>query len=113
MLKKINRLTKDKDFELVFKKGKSAYDQLVGIKHISNTQEINRYGIIVSSKVSKKAVIRNKIKRLIREIIKNQEIYLKKGYDIVIITFPGIINNKKTEISESIIKGLTKLKLYL
>ena len=57
MLKKINRLTKQKDFEKVFKNGQSVYDGKLGIKALANNLPENRYGIIISAKVSKKAVV--------------------------------------------------------
>lgn len=111
MLKKLNRLTKQKDFEKIFKKGRSVYDSNLGIKVLKNDLSENRYGIIISAKVSKKAVERNRIKRLIREIIKKENINLKNGNDIVIVTFPGIKDLKPEEIAPLLIKNWSKLKL--
>lgn len=112
MLKKINRLTKDKDFNNVFKNNNSSYDKIIGVKIVVNKLGYCRFGILVSNKVSKEAVERNRIKRKIREIIQPKLLLFKQGYDCVIITLPQILNKKYQEIEESINKHFKKLRLY-
>ncbi len=116
MLNKANRLTKDKEFSGVFKpergKGRSSYDKLIGIKTAANNLHSIRFGILISTKISKKAVERNKIKRQIREIIRLQMGELKDGYDCVVITLPGIVGKTYGEIEKSVNVGFRRLKLY-
>jgi ribonuclease P protein component len=112
MLKKTSRLLKQKDFERVLKSGQSTHNQTLGIKAIKNNFNQSRFGIIISTKVSKKAVIRNKIKRQIRAIIKTELKDLKTDEDIVIITFPKITEKKLPEIKSVIKNGFNKLNLY-
>ncbi len=112
MLKKSNRITKDKEFDRAFKTGQSFYTKLFGIKAADNGLESVRLGVLVSTKVSKKAVIRNKLKRQIREITRRELPALKNGKDIVIIVFQQILDKKFEEIQESLISGLKKLRLY-
>jgi len=109
MLPKKNRLTKDKEFNNVFKNGRSSYTKILGFKAIKNNLNLNRFGIIVSKKVSKKAVERNKIKRQIRAIIKSKNLH--QGYDIIVLALPKIINSDYKKIEQSIIYNLTKLRL--
>ncbi|MDP2944598.1 MAG: ribonuclease P protein component [bacterium] len=112
MLKKSNRITKDKEFDRAFKTGQSFYTKLFGIKAVGNGLEVNRLGVLISIKVSKKAVIRNKVKRQIREIIQKELPNLKSGKDLVIIVFSQILDKKFEEIKEALILALKKLKLY-
>lgn len=112
MLAKANRLTKNKDFEKTFKKGGSSYAKLLGIKAVKNDLEINRFGLIISNKISKKAVERNKIRRQIREIIKEQLTLIRPGYNLVIITLPEILNKDYLEIKQNILYNLKRLRLY-
>jgi len=70
------------------------------IKYKPNSLGKNRFRIIVSLKVSKKAVIRNKIKRRIREILRQFDV--KQGYDIVVITNKEIIGKSFQEIKKRI-----------
>jgi len=102
LLPKINRLTKKKDFEAVFKKGKSVKNGFLVFKILNNSLLKNRFGFIVSKKVSNKATIRNKVKRRLRAII-SKELDDIKGYrDMVIITLPGIEKKEFSELQENI-----------
>ena len=112
MLKKINRLTKNKEFEQVFQTGRSSYNKLLGMKITPNNLGVNRFGILISSKISKKAVERNKIKRRIRSVLaKQQAEFLRTGFDCVLITLKDILNKTQVEIEGAIVWHLRKLKL--
>ena len=102
MLKKINRLTKQKDFDHIYKTGKSSFSATMGIKISRNELKNYRFGIVVSTKVSKKAVERNKIKRQIRTIIKEKQYKTDNNYDIIIITLPTIKGKKYNEIKKDL-----------
>lgn len=112
MLAKKSRLTKDKDFDHAFNNGKASYDKLLGIKIVSNNLAYNRFGILVSNKVSQKAVERNKIKRQIREIIRLNLNKLKQGYDCVVITSRLILNKEYSDIKNSLTNNFKRLKLF-
>jgi len=111
MLPQKNRLSKKKDFDRVFKKGKSSFDGLLGVKMLKNEQEFTRFGIIVSSKVSKRAVIRNKIKRRIRNIIAKNCLNGANKKDVVIISLHKVLDKKYNEIEKSLGAHFKKLKI--
>ena len=111
MLKKINRLTNQKDFDKVYKNGKSSFDKIIGVKAVNNNRNNTRIGVVVSSKINKKAVVRNKIKRQIRSVIEKNSEKLKLGKDIVIIALPPIIEVEFSIIKISIAKHFKKLNL--
>jgi ribonuclease P protein component len=110
MLSRLNRLTKNKEFENVFKNGRSSYDKILGIKAAPNNLGAVRFGILISTKISKKAVERNKVKRRIRDILKKNLGQLS-NCDIIIITLKGIIENTYAEIEQSIVFQLKRLRL--
>jgi len=112
MLTKINRLTKDKEFDNIFKNGYSSYDKAIGVRMSTNQRKINRFGILVNSKVSRQAVERNRIKRQIREILKSQLEKIKAGYDIIIIVLPGAREKNYVDLEQSVKKHYIKLGLY-
>lgn len=86
MLLKKNRLTKERDFLRILKQGQNYFSQSLIIKIKPNRQPDSRCGFIITRKNAKKAVTRNKIKRQLREIIKNDIIgIIKGGYDLVIL----------------------------
>lgn len=93
MLAKINRLKKKKDFEKVFRKGKGIKEDFLYLKFVKNNLKISRFGFIVSKKISNKAVIRNKIRRRLSEIIRLKMLVAKKGIDVVVVAMPGLAIN--------------------
>ena len=112
MLKKANRIVRSKEFDRVFKLGQSFYGQNIGIKVFKNTKEEIRLGLLVGTKVSKKAPTRNKIKRQIRDIFRKEMPILSRGKDIVIVALRPILNKKYQEIQTDLKSVLKKLKLY-
>lgn len=69
----------------------------------SQTELDPKFAIVVSKKVSKKAVDRNKIKRIVREAIKANINKLKGNY--LIIARPNVLNLE----NEQIVKEITTL----
>lgn len=112
MLAKNSRLKKNKEFDLVFKEGKTVYGNTLGIKRRENQLGINRFGVLLSTKVSKLAVIRNIYKRRIKDILKTQDLKIKTGYDCVVIVLPAIIGKSYQEIEAEIKTAFNKLKFY-
>lgn len=111
MLPAKNRLNKKKDFQKVFKEGKGIKENSLTFKWASNNSKVSRFGFIISRKVSKKAVLRNKIKRKLREKVRAELSRLKKGIDGVIIVHPGAAKEKSQETTESLNKIFFRAKL--
>jgi len=112
MLKKENRITKDKEFDQIFKTGQSFYTRVLGFKVIKTDTEISRFGILLGTKVSKKAVTRNLLKRRIREIIQSNLNNLKPGFDLVIMVLPASLNLEFKDMEEALELGFRRLGLY-
>lgn len=111
MLKKEHRLTKKKDFDNVFAVGRSSFSDILGIKLVANNTEKSRIGFLVGSKVSKKAVVRNLIKRRLRAAISSFLFSLPSGFDIVIIANKKIIEYNFSDIKKVLEINLKKLTL--
>lgn len=100
MLPKENRLNNERDFKRVYQKGQKFSGSFFYGKSLANRAGNPRFGIVISAKISKSAVVRNKIKRQIRAgikaIIKNDELRMTRpqspndsfggqaNYDIII-----------------------------
>ncbi|MFA6393552.1 MAG: ribonuclease P protein component [Patescibacteria group bacterium] len=112
MLPKPLKLTKNKEFDRVFSGGKAAYTDFIGLKCAKNDLDISRFGILTSVKVSKKATVRNKIKRRIRQILLAEMDLLKSGYDCAVVCRPAIIEKNYREIKSNLRHLFTRLKLY-
>jgi len=112
MLKKSNRLKKKEDFDRVLKEGKAFKESFLLLKIKKNKLISNRFGFIISQKVSKKAVARNKIKRRLSELIRINLDKLKKGIDGIFIVLPGLEKKSFKELKEIIINIFKKAELF-
>ena len=79
-------LTKPGQFSLVLSQGKSWVGRLVVLKALPNELKLSRYGFVTSKRLGK-AVVRNMVKRLFRNIMRQTP--LKPGWDIVFIARPA------------------------
>lgn len=85
MLAVQHRLRQQLDFQRVFKEGKVVYSGLFFLKFCPNSLNKSRVGFIVDTKVSKKAVLRNIIKRRMRAAAEKNLNRIKKGFDLVFV----------------------------
>lgn len=104
-----NRLKKKRDFESVFKKGKAVNGSFLFIKYRTNELGIPRFGFVVSAKIAKKAVERNKIRRIISEAARS-EIKNLEGYDIIVFATKKTIIVDKKELVDDFLGILKKIK---
>jgi len=111
MLPKENRLKKEKEFEAVFKGGRTLKGKSVFLKYLINGTDKTRIGFVVSKKISKLAVERNKVKRRMREIIRLKKKDIKEGLSIVIISLPSIKGMTYQEMKEDLESLLSKKEL--
>jgi len=98
MLPENNRLKKRNDFNEILKKGKAITGKFVFLKYLKNNLNVNRFGFVVSLRISKRAVIRNRIRRQLREATRRNLSNIKHSFDVLIIAKPEIINKKYQEI---------------
>jgi len=78
----LTRLTNADDFSSVFILKKRFSGAFINIFYKPNQLQLNRFGLIVSKKINKKAVGRNYMKRVIRSVFRDSE--TSKKFDIVI-----------------------------
>ncbi|WP_096438034.1 ribonuclease P protein component [Alteribacter populi] len=110
-MKKIYRLKKNADFQLVFKRGTSvANRQFVVYQRKADDNSEFRVGLSVSKKVGN-AVTRNRVKRLIREVIRELKPRLKMKKDYVIIARKPTADMDFHEVKKSLIHVLKRGKL--
>jgi ribonuclease P protein component len=75
-------LTRKADFEAVYERGRSWVSSEIVVRALPNGRDISRPGFAVGRRVGK-AVVRNRVKRRLREIVRQKP--LRPGWDIVII----------------------------
>jgi ribonuclease P protein component len=111
MLPQANRLRKEKEVNRVFKTGKSVFDPVCGFKGLKNNLGVSRFAVMVGVKISKSSVVRNRIRRRIREIIRLNLPNIKPGYDLSLIVRPEAKTASYQELEQAIIGGFRKVGL--
>lgn len=104
-------ITRKRDFDLIFKEGKGFKNGFFLFKFIFNDLRYNRFAFVVSQKVSKKAVERNRIRRVLKEMFKKNFNSLERNIDGVLIVFPGFKHEEWGEAKENLIEIFKKAKL--
>ena len=108
MLPRAHRLHLDKDIKTLFAKGKGVFDVCCGLKFRKNALETSRFAVVVGTKVSKRAVIRNRLRRQIREIIRLRLATLKPGFDVMMLIRKEAIGKSYGELEKHVLGSLRK-----
>ncbi|GIP29202.1 ribonuclease P protein component [Paenibacillus sp. J23TS9] len=110
-LHKSLRLRNRADFSRVYRHGKSfANHQFVVYWFRKKEVEKFRVGISVSKKVGN-AVVRNRMRRLVKEIVRHQEDRLIEHVDLVFIVRKGALDMPYKDLEKSILHVLRKASL--
>ena len=80
-VKRQERLRHRKDFDAVYRRGRSWNNELLVLRTLTNDLTHNRYGFVTSKRVGK-AVVRNRVRRLVSESLR--ALQLRRGWDIVV-----------------------------
>lgn len=84
MLHKELRISRGKEYSAIYRMGRRLAGQYMIVFLKENQLDRNRFGIVTSKKVGN-AVLRNRAKRQIREVIRKQLDNLPCHYDIVVV----------------------------
>ncbi|HEY9763689.1 MAG TPA: ribonuclease P protein component [Trichocoleus sp.] len=122
VLPKHSRLKHSRDFSAVYRQGQKAVSPHLVIRvlalndplpqtAVSACQKSSQFGISISQKVSKRAVIRNRIKRQIRSALRALLPQVKPGFQIVVVVRPGAPACEYGEFLRELEQLFTKLEV--
>lgn len=98
----MDSLKKNKDFQNVYRNGKSYADKYLVMYVLENGLESNRIGISVSKKVGN-SVVRHRVKRLIKESYRLNENRFRTGCDIVVVARKDAKGRNYSEIESALL----------
>ena len=103
MLAKKFRLTGREEFARVQKEGKVYQSSNFGISIVKrNDKNPSRFAFIVSTKIAKDAVDRNRFKRAMSESVRTSSIDLNPGFDAVFLAKTSITRVPTSEVMKEV-----------
>ncbi|OGE75735.1 MAG: ribonuclease P protein component [Candidatus Doudnabacteria bacterium RIFCSPHIGHO2_02_FULL_48_21] len=105
------RLTQEKDFALIYKKGRRVQGRSLRIIVARSNQNVNRFGFVVSKKDLPLSTQRNRLKRILRDEVRVHIKAIKAGHDIVIQGRGGAKHAPPSEIRAELIQLIRRLGL--
>lgn len=89
-MQKAFRLRREKSFRRLREEGRSWSHPLLVLVAAPNDLPHSRVGFVVSKRVGNKAVVRNRVKRRLREAVRLRWADIPPGWDLLFITRPPI-----------------------
>lgn len=84
MVKRRFRVRDDQRFQAIRRQGRSYSHELLVLCVLNNQLDHSRFGFAVNSRIGR-AVVRNRIKRQLRELMRLQMDRIHPGWDIILI----------------------------
>ncbi|OPX88302.1 MAG: Ribonuclease P protein component [Pelotomaculum sp. PtaB.Bin104] len=102
-------IKKNKDYKKIYSRGKSVADPFIVIYSLRNNSDGYRFGFTVSKKVGN-AVVRNRVRRIFKEVCRLNLEKFPKGYDYILLARKNISSRKYIQVEESLLKLFNKFK---
>lgn len=103
MLAKKFKLTGARNFDRVQKEGKVYQSADFGIaRYERKDSDPSKFAFIVSTKIAKDAVDRNRFKRAMSEAVRINSIDLKNGFDVVFLAKMSIVRVPTSEVMKEV-----------
>lgn len=102
------RIRKKKEFLLLYHKGRRYRGQYFNLIYLPNQLAFSRMAVVVSRKIGK-AVVRNKIKRRMRELFRRNKSILTHSLDILLVAKKNIESASWSELREHYLEALGKI----
>jgi ribonuclease P protein component len=114
MLSKKYRFHGHGSLRYVYKNGQAVRSHLLTVKHVPNSHRRNlRFSIVVSKKVMKSAVGRNRIRRRLYEVIRGELPHIHGVHDVVVIAISAeLLSLPADELKEAVRMLFTQADLY-
>lgn len=109
-MKYTKSLKLNKDFRKLYYRGKSCVCRNVVVYCMKSSTDSNRIGITCGKSVGK-AVVRNRLKRLVRESYRLMEPDLQKGFDFVFVIRSRAVGKAFSDINRDMVYAMKKLSI--
>lgn len=110
MIARTHRFHGHNSLSFVYRHGQTVRGPQLALKYVRNQRRATyRAAVVVSSKVHKSAVVRNRLRRRIYEVIREHEAELHEPFDLVFTVFSDQLNElTPQQLSELVHSQLTQ-----
>lgn len=103
-------LKSNRDFQRLYRHGKSAVLPCVVLYARKNRLGVNRLGVTASTKLGH-AVVRNRLRRRIREAYRLHEERFRAGYDLVVVARGRAVTSPYRQLEGDLLRAAKRLAL--
>lgn len=98
-MRRAQRLRRGADFAAVYERGRAWSNHMLAVRVLPNDLPLSRFGFAVGKRVGK-AVVRNRVKRRLREIVRG--LHPAGGWDVVIIARPAAVDAEFAALTDAV-----------
>ena len=106
------RLRDGADFRRVRKRGRSYKNRLLRLRVASGLRSHNRYGVVTGKNLGG-AVKRNRVRRLLREALRDLHSQLEPGHDLVVVARPELAGEPFAAVRGALTQQLQRAGLLV
>lgn len=110
-MSKLNRLHTDQEIKQLALKGKVFFLPQFTVKYQIVKEPVLKIGFVVSTKIDKRATVRNKLKRQMREASRKLLPTTKKGYLILVVAKKAALDLDFQQICKQLEFAFKKIKV--
>ena len=110
-MKRTTTVKENYEFRRMYAKGKSGVSSCLVVYYRPNRRGHNRLGVTVSTKLGH-AVVRNRVRRRLREIFRLSQGQMKQGYDVILVARTRAAHVDYWELRRAFEKTCKKLGLW-
>lgn len=109
-MKKTTTVKENYEFRRIYAKGRSGVSPYLVVYVRPNRRGHNRLGVTVSTKLGH-AVVRNRVRRRLREIFRLNQDKLTQGYDMIVVARTRAVHAEYHELGRAFLRTCEKLGL--
>lgn len=109
-MKKTTTVKENYEFRRIYAKGRSGVSPYLVVYVRPNRRGHNRLGVTVSTKLGH-AVVRNRVRRRLREIFRLNQDKLTQGYDMIVVARTHAVHAEYRELDRAFLRTCGKLGL--
>lgn len=109
-LSKQGMLHKNKSFQAVYRSGKSYANKMVVLYVLPNNSNVRRIGFAAGKRLGN-AVVRNRVKRLLRDSYRLNQSKLMSGMDLILVGRQAAVNSNRMAVEKAFLHLCDKAKI--